>query len=143
MRICFPVHKDLGTSSTIADNFSSAPLFVIVDTELNHSSTIVNRDPDRADGGCNPFKALVGRALDGIVVDNVGDEMVLVMSMAGHHLFQAVSASVSENLALFVQGHLPEIQVMNRYVEGRYYTPDAEAADNPASRFAPDKEWRR
>lgn len=143
MRVCFPVEVDRGFGSTIAENFASAPIFVIVDTELDHSSTIVNSDPDKPDGGRNPFKALNGRMLDGIVVDGVGDETILVMSMAGQRMFQAISSSVAENLELFQEGRLPEIQVTNRYVEGRYYDAGSELVEPHRSGFPRDRERLR
>lgn len=143
MRICFPVEVDRGFGSSIAESFASAPIFVIVDTELNHASTLVNSDPDNPDGGRSPFKALNGRLLDGIVVDGVGDETVLVMSMAGHKMFQAVSPSLVENVELFMDGRLPEIQITNRYVEGRYYDPGTEVVEPIVSRFSRDREHQR
>lgn len=140
MRICFPVREDKGFGSDISGNFASAPLFVIVDTELNHASTIPNCDPAKPDAGGNPFKALRGRALDGIVADGVGDETVLTMNMAGLRIFQAVSDSLPENLELFMDGRLPEIQVANRYVEGRYYDPGTELVEPHLSPITRERE---
>jgi predicted Fe-Mo cluster-binding NifX family protein len=143
MRICFPVEVDRGHNSVIASNFSSAPIFIVIDTELDSSSAVTNSDPDRPEGSLNPFKALNRRVLDGIVVDGVGDETVLVMNMAGHRMFQAVSSSVSENIELFVQSRLPEIQVMNSYVEGRYYDASSELVEPHLSAFPRDRERQR
>jgi predicted Fe-Mo cluster-binding NifX family protein len=140
MRICFPVREDKGFGSDIAANFASAPIFVIVDTELNHASTIPNCDPKRPEAGGNPFLALKDRALDGIVADGVGVETVLIMNMAGQHVFQAISESLPENLELFMDGRLPEIQVANRYVEGRYYDPATEAVEPHISSLARERQ---
>jgi predicted Fe-Mo cluster-binding NifX family protein len=119
MEVCFPVVNDEGSASTIYGHFASAPLFVVVDAATGQSTAIANCDPDSPYAGCNPFAALNNRKFDGIVVGGANDESVRVMNMCGFRMYQAESASVAENLALFEAGDLLELEVVNSHLEGR------------------------
>lgn len=116
MRVCFPVLADDGT---IYGHFASAPFFAILDTETGESDVIPNCDPANPFAGCDPFNALSRQVLDGIVVGGVGDESVRVMHLCGFKLYQANSASIAENMALFTGNHLPEVELLNSHLEGR------------------------
>lgn len=119
MKVCFPVITDAGMASEIYGHFASAPLFVLIDTDTGTSSTIANCDGDNPYAGCNPFSALKGQQLDGIVVGGIGDDSLRVMNMCGFTVHQASSASVAENVALFAGGTLPELSVLQSHLEGR------------------------
>lgn len=119
MNICFPVTSDAGMDSSIYGHFASSPFFVIIDTTTRQRSTIVNCDRDNPFAGCNPFSALRGRQLDGIVVDAIGDDAVRAMNLCGFSVYQASSTSVAENLELFVNGALHEVLVQQSHLEGR------------------------
>ncbi len=119
MKVCFPVIADAGTESTIYGHFASAPFFVIIDTDNRQSSAIANSDPANPYAGCNPFSALNRQQLDGIVVGGIGDESVRVMNMCGFKIYQAGSASIAENVALFECNSLPEVAVQQSHLEGR------------------------
>lgn len=119
MKICFPVIADAGMESMIYGHFASTPFFTIIDTVTLQSSTIANCDPAHPFAGCNPFSALSSQQLDGIVVGGIGDDSVRVMNMCGFKIFQAGSASVAENMALFESGGLPEVEVLQSHLEGR------------------------
>lgn len=119
MNICFPVITDEGMESTIYGHFASAPFFLIIDTETRQSSAIANCDPADPFGGCNPFSALRGRHLGGIVVGGVGDDAVRAMNICGFRIYQASSPSVAENTALFENGSLPEVALLQSHLEGR------------------------
>ena len=119
MKICFPVITDEGIESTIYGHFASAPLLVVIDTLTGQSTAIPNCDPENPYAGCNPFSALKGLQLDGIIVDGIGDESVRVMNMCGFRLYQAQSAAVAENVALFEENGLTEVTVQGSHLEGR------------------------
>jgi len=119
MKLCFPVATDVGMNSEIYGHFTSAPLFVIIDTETRQSSVIANCDRDNPYGGCNPFSALKGERLDGIIVDGIGDESVRVMNMCGFKLYQAESPAVAKNIALFETDSLAELIAQESHLEGR------------------------
>ena len=119
MNICFPVITDVGIESAIYGHFASSPLFVIIDTATRLCSVIVNCDRDNPFAGCNPFSALRGRQLDGIVVDAIGDDAVRAMNLCGFSVYQASSTSVAENLKSFATGALHEILVQQSHREGR------------------------
>ena len=119
MNICFPVIADAGIESDIYGHFASAPIFMIIDTDTGLSSAVANCDPASPFAGCNPFSALCRQQLDGIVVGGIGDESVRVMNICGFKVFQADSASVAENVFLFKSSKLPEVSVLQSYLEGR------------------------
>jgi predicted Fe-Mo cluster-binding NifX family protein len=119
MRVCIPVAVDGGSHGAIFGHFASAPYFEIVDTDSGQSSVIANCDPRDPYAGCDPFAALHGLALDGVIAGGVGDEAVRVMNICGYVVYQAVSLSVAENLALFEQGGLAVIEIVDSQAEGR------------------------
>jgi len=119
MKVCFPAIADAGMASEIYGHFASAPLFVIIDTDTGISSAIANCDRENPYAGCNPFSALTGQQLDGIVVGGIGDDSLRVMNMCGFTVHQAISASVAENVVLFSYGTLQEMAVMQSHLEGR------------------------
>jgi len=105
--------------SSIYGHFASAPFFLIIDTETSRSSVVANCDPANPFAGCNPFSALSGWQLDGIVVGGIGDEAVRAMNICGFTVYQAGSDSVALNLALFEDNNLPEVTIMGSHLEGR------------------------
>lgn len=118
MKICFPIGVDAGLDSTLYGHFASAPQFLIVDTDSSATSVVANRDADNPLGGCNPFQALGGRALDGIVVDGIGDDALRTMQLCGFRVFAAQSVAVRDNLDPFAAGQLEELQVQDSHLEG-------------------------
>lgn len=119
MNVCFPVTTNTGVDSNIYGHFASSPLFMIIDTTTRQGSVIVNCDRDNPFAGCNPFSALRGRQLDGIIVDAIGDDAVRAMNLCGFSVYQASSTSVAENLKSFATGALHEILVQQSHREGR------------------------
>ena len=118
MKLCFPVVSDERMDSTIYGHFASAPWFLIVETESRGSYVVANCDENNLYGGCNPFMALKGMHLDGIVVGGIGDDALQTMNMCGFRVFQAEGASVRENVELFVQQLLSEVELKNSHLEG-------------------------
>jgi predicted Fe-Mo cluster-binding NifX family protein len=119
VKVCFPVLRDDGIDSTIYGHFASTPLFVVIDTETGTSSAVKNCDRKNPHGGCNPFSALKGRRLDGIVVGGINDDALRTMNLCGFRVFEAQSASIPENLELFTKNALAESVVMDSHLEGR------------------------
>jgi len=119
MNVCFPVIADAGIESTIYGHFASSPFFMIIDTDTRQSSLIDNCDSNNPYAGCNPFSALRGQHLDGIIVGGIGDDSVRVMNICGFTVYQAASQSISENVALFENNSLPVVEVLQSHLEGR------------------------
>jgi len=119
MKLCFPVVTDEGMESRIYGHFASAPLFLIVDTLTRQSTVITNCDQGNPYGGCNPFSALKGQQLAGIIVGGIGDESVRVMNLCGFKVYQALSSVLAENIASFEEDNLPEVTVQQSHLEGR------------------------
>ena len=110
MKVCFPVVKDEGLTSQIYGHFASAPQFMLVDTETKESSAIPNHDKSNPEAGCNPFKALVGRQLDGVVVGGIGDNLLAMLNMLGFSVYEAHSESVWGNVELFDRQELQDVK---------------------------------
>jgi predicted Fe-Mo cluster-binding NifX family protein len=125
MKVCFPVIADAGMESTIYGHFASAPFFIIIDTDTRQSLAIANCDPAQPFAGCNPFSALSRQQLDGIVVGGIGDESVRVMNICGFQVYQANSASIADNAALFESSSLSEVTVVQSHLEGRCSAGDS------------------
>lgn len=118
MKLCFPVITGEGMESTIYGHFASAPWFLVVDTVIMQTYVLANCDEKNIYAGCDPFMALRDRHLDGIIVAGIGDDALRTMNMCGFKVYQAKSASVSENVDLFEQQALPELEVQNSHLEG-------------------------
>jgi predicted Fe-Mo cluster-binding NifX family protein len=119
MKVCFPVLKDDGLQSTMYGHFASAPLFLEVDTDTGQASAIPNCDKFNPDAGCDPFKALAGRQLDGVVVGGLGDNLLEMLNMMGFRVYEAQTESVEENVELFGKQELPEMEKQNSAEAGR------------------------
>ncbi|MHC1698621.1 MAG: NifB/NifX family molybdenum-iron cluster-binding protein [Geobacteraceae bacterium] len=113
MKVCFPVIANQGLQSTIYGHFASAPLFLEVDADTGEVSSIPNCDRSDPDAGSNPFKALLGRQLDGVIVSGVGDGMLQILNMMGFRVFEAETESLQMNVELFKKNELPEVVVQN------------------------------
>jgi predicted Fe-Mo cluster-binding NifX family protein len=118
MKLCFPIISGEGLDSTIYGHFASAPWFLVVDTEISQTYVLANCDDKNLYAGCNPFMALRDRHLDGIVVGGIGDDALRTMNMCGFRVFQAEGAAVRENVELFKQSLLPELEVLHSDLEG-------------------------
>lgn len=119
MKVCFPVIADQGLQSTMYGHFASAPLFLEVDTDTGQASAIPNCDKFNPDAGCDPFKALAGRQLDGVVVGGLGDNLLDMLNMMGFRVYEAQTDSVEENVELFGRQALPELEKLNSVEAGR------------------------
>ena len=117
MKLCFPTTSPEGVNDTIYGHFASAPHFLIVDTESWEAAIIDNCDRQHPHAGCSPFLALRRESLDGIIVGGIGDDALRTMNLCGFRVFQALSASVRENAALFARHELPELEQVNSRLE--------------------------
>jgi len=119
MKVCFPVIKDEGMASRIFGHFASAPQFMLVDTETEETTSVHNHDKAAPEAGCNPFKALSGSQLDGVIVGGVGDNLLELLNMMGFRVYEAQSDSVRENVELFGRQELPELKKQGSVDAGR------------------------
>ena len=68
MKVCFPVQRNEGVESRVYNHFGSAPMFVVVDTEINDVSVVTNSDRNHSHGACNPIRALGDQEVDAVVL---------------------------------------------------------------------------
>ncbi len=111
MKVCFPVQKDEGLSSTVYNHFGSAPLFLIVDIRTNELAAVKNRDEHHVHGQCNPTRALDNQKVDAIVVGGIGQGALNKLNQMGIKVHKAQAGTISENLSIFKSGSLPELSM--------------------------------
>ena len=109
MKVCFPVHKDEGVNSKVYDHFGSAPEFIVVNSELQSTITVGNKDLDHVHGACNPVMAVGGHKLDAVVVGGIGAGALRKLNADGIKVYKAVKETVKENLDLLKEDMLPEL----------------------------------
>jgi predicted Fe-Mo cluster-binding NifX family protein len=109
MKLAFPVEKDDGMASPVFGHFGSAPYFVVVESENGSIESFGNRDRVHLHGQCQPIAALSGRIVDAVVVGGIGAGALMKLNNSGIRVYRAVEGTVSENLALFRSGRLPEM----------------------------------
>jgi predicted Fe-Mo cluster-binding NifX family protein len=94
MKVCFPVLKVEGLKSEVHGHFGSAPMFIIVETDTNHVTTINNKDQQHAHGACNPLKKLNNQKVDAMVVGGIGMGALDILNHSGIKVFQAQALTV-------------------------------------------------
>ncbi len=109
MKLCFAVTKDEGAESSVYGHFGSAPAFIVVNTEDNAMSKIINSDMNHIHGACNPMKAIGGTEVDAVVVGGIGAGALTRLNAEGIRVFKAVENTIKDNLALFNENRLPEL----------------------------------
>jgi predicted Fe-Mo cluster-binding NifX family protein len=80
---------------------------VVVDTDTQEVREIGNRDLHHDHGACSPLKALGGAVVDAIVVGGIGAGALTGLNQAGLTVFQAIGATIADNLAMLVHVELP------------------------------------
>lgn len=110
MKICFPVEQSEGMQSKVFGHFGSAPVFVVVDTEAQTVSEIVNRDLNHQHGACSPIKALGGADVNAVVVGGIGGGALMKLQEAGLKVYRAGAVTISENVSLMQKGMLQILQ---------------------------------
>jgi predicted Fe-Mo cluster-binding NifX family protein len=108
MKICFPTETLEGMESKVFGHFGSAPGFVIVDVETKGVEEIKNGDLHHAQGGCQPLKALGGRAVDAVAVGGIGRGALMKLQAQGVRVYHAVEGTVDHNIGLLQKEQLPE-----------------------------------
>ena len=119
MKLCFPVLQDQGLESILYGHFASAPLFLVIDTDTGKSLNIPNCDETAPEAGCNPFKALINKNLDAVIVGGIGDGFLEMVNMMGYPVFQAQSVNVKDCVEHFCQNALDVVEKQNSADEGR------------------------
>lgn len=119
MKLCFPVLRDQGLESILYGHFASAPMFLVIDTDTGESLDIPNCDETAPEAGCNPFKALINKNLDAVIVGGIGDGFLEMVNMMGYSVFQAQSVSVKDCVEHFCQNALDVVEKQNSADEGK------------------------
>lgn len=108
MKICFPVLEANGLESEVYGHFGSAPVFLFVETDGNHLTSVNNRDQHHVHGACNPMKALNNQKVDVVVVGGIGAGALSRLNQLGIKVFQARASTVKENIMMLNNQNLPE-----------------------------------
>jgi len=113
MKVCFAVQKDEGINSTVYNHFGSAPIFIMVDTELDKTTMVDNKDKDHVHGACNPVMAIGGRDMDAVVVGGIGAGAIRGLNAQGITVYRSMAPTVKDNLDLLKDGKLPELTMQH------------------------------
>jgi len=113
MKICFPVLKAEGMESEVYGHFGSAPVFLFVETDSNHVTSINNRDQHHVHGACNPMKALNNQKVAAVVVGGIGAGALSRLNQLGIKVFQANAPTVKENIAMLKAQNLSELTMQH------------------------------
>jgi predicted Fe-Mo cluster-binding NifX family protein len=113
MKVCFAVQENQGVDSAVFNHFGSAPLFVMVDTDLDGATIVDNKDKDHVHGACNPIMAMGGSDVDAVVVGGIGAGAIQGLNARGIKVYRSMAATVKENLDLLKKGRLPELSIQH------------------------------
>ncbi|MCX5816349.1 MAG: diguanylate cyclase [Proteobacteria bacterium] len=113
MKVCFAVQEDQGIESIVYGHFGSAPIFIVVDTELQKTVTVNNRDLNHVHGACSPIKAIGGQDIEAVVVGGIGAGAIRGLNAAGIKVYGSVKETVKDNLNLLIENKLPELSMFN------------------------------
>jgi predicted Fe-Mo cluster-binding NifX family protein len=123
------VNIDEGLQSEIFGHFSSAPQFLIVDSESKKIETIENCDPNDPMQGCNPLAALKDKGVEAFVVEGVADAVLQVMqNIHGFQFFATTTATntLEQTLEQLQNQELQKIEPFYSQNEGRCGGDDEE-----------------
>jgi predicted Fe-Mo cluster-binding NifX family protein len=129
MKVCFPVASNKGLQSKIYGHFSSAPLFLLVDSESKEIEEVENCDPKDPFQGCNPLAALKDKGMEAIVVEGVADAVLQVMTNIHHYPFYGTLTgdnNIEQALEHLKNNELQKIEPFYSQNEGRCGEDDEE-----------------
>lgn len=113
MKVCFAVEHNEGINSAVYGHFGSAPVFIMVDTDLKIATPVTNDDMHHVHGTCNPLRSIGGLSVDAVVVGGIGAGALTKLNAAGIKVFKALKNSVRDNLDLLSRNMLPELTVQD------------------------------
>jgi predicted Fe-Mo cluster-binding NifX family protein len=131
MKVCFPVSANKGLQSEIYGHFSSAPLFLVVDSETRAIEEIENCDPENSFQGCNPVAALKDKGIGAIIVEGIADAVHQVMSdIHGYTFFDTTTNSLEQALQQLLDEKLKKIEPFYSQNEGRCGGDEEDSCDD-------------
>lgn len=110
MKLCFPVKNTRSLESEVYGHFGSAPVFILVDTATEETTTITNADQHHSHGMCSPLRALGEHEIDCVIVGGIGGGALMKLEQAGIKVYRAMGLTIRDNLDLFTAGRLPVFQ---------------------------------
>jgi len=111
MKICFPVPEDNGLKSHIYSHFGSAPEFLVVDTELGKIKSVSNGNRSHTHCTFLPFNTAEEKQVDALVVSSIGTSALEKFSQEGLIVYQALGATINDNITCMEQEGLPEFSI--------------------------------
>ncbi len=94
-------------------------MFMVIDTDTGEFLNIPNCDEAAPEAGCNPFKALINKDLDAVIVGGIGDGFLEMVHMMGITVLQAQSESIKECVENYHQNSLDVVEMQNSADEGK------------------------
>lgn len=111
MKICVPVEVNKGLDSKPFGHFGSAPMFVVCDLESGEVNKIENGDLGHEHGKCQPLKALLGTAVDAVIVGGIGQGAIVKLNQMGIKVYKAQGDTIGDNINLLKENKLQEFSM--------------------------------
>jgi predicted Fe-Mo cluster-binding NifX family protein len=107
MNICIPVLEDRGLESQVSPHFGKASAFIMVNDETEELSLVQNTGQHH--GGALTPAQLIGQAgADVVLCSGLGVKAVRLFEQQGIHVYCQATGNVTEALAAYKAGKLPE-----------------------------------
>lgn len=109
MNVCIPVNEGNGLKSEVCGHFGSAPMFMIVDTEMGTCRAVDNRNLHHSHGACQPLAALAGERVEAFIVAGIGMGALDRLQAAGISVFLCKPTTAEEVVAELRAGTLSPV----------------------------------
>jgi len=86
---------------------------MILDTDTGEAVSVPNCNELNPEAGCDPFKALINKEMDGVVVAGIGDGFLEMLNMMGARVYQARSESIKESVELVCKNELDVLEMQH------------------------------
>lgn len=118
MKIAIPVDEKT-LESNVCASFGRTPYFLIYDTETEESVFIDNTAAASTGGaGIKSAQIIVDSKANALLTPRCGQNAVEVMQSADIKIFKTISPSIKDNIAFYIDGKLPLLDVVHAGFHG-------------------------
>ena len=109
MKICVPVEEDNGIDSIPMQNFKSAPLFIIYDTNTGATEVIENVTGEETHQESRPGEILKGKSIDVVFAGTIDKDVLSDLNSMGIKVYQSMPGTILGNIEVLKRGDLDEM----------------------------------
>ena len=118
MKIAIPVDEKT-LESNVCASFGRTPYFLIYDTETEESVFIDNTAAASTGGAViKSAQIIVDSKANALLTPRCGQNAVEVMQSADIKIFKTISLSIKDNIAFYIDGKLPLLDVVHAGFHG-------------------------